>query len=408
MIPALKGIKTIEDLDVTGKTVFVRLDLNVPLKDGVIRDETRLRESLPTIQYLLQHQAKIILASHLGRPKRNPQNPEFQDLSYSLEPVGEKLAELLNTEILLAQDHSLDFMKPILSGLKNQIILLENLRFQEGETENSEILARQWASYTDVYINDAFGASHRAHASIEALPKLVKTKGCGFLIKKELEMLGRLLDAPEKPFLAILGGSKVSDKINLIENLINRVDGILIGGAMAYTFLKAQGHDVGRSLVESSQLHYARELIQRFEARNKLFLLPTDHVCAANPQDTQPIEITSGNTIPSHLLGVDIGPDSRSRFKSAIQKAHTLFWNGPMGIFETEAFSKGTFSVAQAMAQRTEAFRVVGGGDSVAAVTQAGVTSSMDHISTGGGASLEFIQGDRLPGIEALRERIRS
>jgi phosphoglycerate kinase len=399
----LKNIKTIESIEVTGKVTFVRLDLNVPIKNGIISDDTRIRESLPTIRYLLDKKAKIILASHLGRPK------SAHDKAFSLEPVGQKLAEMLGIEVILAEDHSIDFMKPTLTGLtKNQIILLENLRFQEGETNNDEALAREWASYCDIYINDAFGASHRAHASIDALPKLMRVKACGFLIKKELEMLGQLLDHPKKPFLAILGGAKVSDKIKMIENLIDKVDAVIIGGAMAYTFIKAQGGNVGKSLVEVDQIHYAKELIKRFEARNKSILLPVDHVFAVSINDTEEKGISDNQNIPHDMLGVDIGPKSISAFVTAINEANTIFWNGPMGVFETEAFSKGTCAIAKALANKTGALRIIGGGDSASAANKAGVANQIDHISTGGGASLEFIQGDKLPGIEALRERHRS
>lgn len=400
---ALKGIRTLEDLEVTGKAVFLRLDLNVPIKNGQITDETRITESLKTIRYLLERKAKIIISSHLGRPK------SAQDKEFSLEPIGQRLAEILGVEVILAEDHSLDFMKPTLTGLtKNQIVLLENLRFLPGETTNDEALARDWASYSEVYINDAFGACHRAHASIEALPKLIKNKACGFLIKKELEMLGQLLDTPQKPFLAILGGSKVSDKIGIIENLINKVDAVLIGGAMAYTFIKAQGGSIGKSLVETDQLNYARELIKRFEARSKSLLLPVDHVYASSISDTLASGVSSNQDIPENMLGVDIGPQTILNFSTAVREAKTIFWNGPMGIFETEAFSNGSFSLARAISQNEDALRIIGGGDSASAANKAQVAHLIDHISTGGGASLEFIQGDKLPGIEAIRERVRS
>lgn len=402
MATALKGIKTIRDFEITGKAVYLRLDLNVPMRDGKITDETRITESLPTIKYALEQKAKLVIASHLGRPKSK------EDSEYSLLPVGQRLAELLGVEVILAEDHTADFMKPTLTGLtRNQIVLLENLRFLEGETKNSEELAKEWAQYTEVYINDAFGACHRAHASIDALPKALKLKGCGFLIEKELEMLGALLDQPSKPFLAILGGAKVSDKIKVIENLIDRVDAIMIGGAMAYTFLKAQGVSVGKSLVENEQLGYARELVARFEARNKSFLLPLDHRVASKISDSS-AEVSAGSTIAETQLGVDIGPKTEKLFQSAILEAKTIFWNGPMGIFETPAFSGGTFTVAKAIASNQEALTIVGGGDSAAAAVAAGVSEQVGHISTGGGAALEYIQGDPLPGIEALRERRRS
>lgn len=398
---ALRGIKSIQDFELEGKTVFLRLDLNVPIKNGVITDFNRITESLPTIRYALEKRARVILASHLGRPKNS------LDKQYSVEPIGQYLAEQLKIEVILTEDTSIDFMKPTLMGLtKNQVVLFENLRFHEGETKNSEELAREWAQYTDIYINDAFGASHRAHASTDALPKLIKQKGCGFLIAKELEMLGQLLEAPKKPFLAILGGAKVSDKIQVIENLINRVDVVIIGGAMAYTFLKAQGHQIGKSLVEADQLNYARELIKRFEARDKSFLIPIDHRCSTSLMDTQVITTPLAN-IEEHLMGIDIGPQTQALFSRAIKEAGTIFWNGPMGVFETKEFSQGTFRIAQAIAQNTSAFRVIGGGDSASAAAEAGITNQVEHISTGGGASLEFLQGDLLPGLEVLRERKR-
>ncbi len=396
---ALAGIKTIKDFELSGKTLFLRLDLNVPIKNGHITDETRITESLPTLRHALAARAKIIVCSHLGRPKSK------DDKSASLLPVGQRLSELLEVEVILAEDDSADFIRPTLAGLrKDQIILLENVRYHDGETKNSDELAKEWASYTDIYINDAFGASHRAHASIDALPKMVTQKGCGFLIEKELGMLGTLLESPKSPFLAIMGGAKVSDKIPVIENLIDRVDAIIIGGAMAYTFLKAQGVAVGKSLVETEQLNYARELLKRFEARNKSILLPVDHRVANAITDTV-AEISPDCLVPDGKLALDIGPKTETLFNSAVKEAKTIFWNGPMGVFETPAFSEGTMSLAKTIAGNTSALRIVGGGDSASAANMAGIGSQVDHISTGGGASLEFIQGEALPGIEVLRNR---
>ena len=289
---------------------------------------------------------------------------------------------------------------------KNQLILLENLRYEPGETENSESFALVLAEYTQVYINDAFGASHRAHASIDALPRLIKDKGIGFLIEKEVQMLDKLLDNPERPYLAILGGSKVSDKIDVIEKLMDLVDGFIIGGAMAYTFLKAKGTPVGKSLVETDKLNYSREMIARIEARDKTLLLPVDHVVTTDFKSGKgQVNTTAG--IEEPFMGVDIGPKTISQYVEAIKGAKTIFWNGPMGIFETPAFAKGTFAVAEAMASNP-GFTIVGGGDSASAATASGYSDKMTHISTGGGASLEYLQGDKLPGLEVLRVKIRS
>jgi len=399
MQKGLVGIKTIRDLDISEKVVFLRLDLNVPLKDGVITDETRITASLPTIKYCLEKKCKLVMASHLGRPKA------AGDKKYSLEPVAKRLTELLQREVLLLEDPSSDAVKPLIVGLKkdSQVILLENLRYESGETENSEQLASQWAGYTDVYINDAFGASHRAHASIEALPKLVKNHGIGFLIEKEIQMLAKLMNNPVKPYIAVLGGAKISDKIDVIEQLIDLVDGFVIGGAMAYTFLKAQGVQVGKSLVEQDKLAYCREMIARMEARNKSLLLPVDHVQALGIQDQSGV-VTDSSAIDEDKMGVDIGPKTINQFKSALKNAKTVFWNGPMGVFENKAFSKGTFAIAEALAD-SAAFKIVGGGDSAAAAEASGFADKMSHISTGGGASLEYLQGQRLPGIEVLRAR---
>ncbi|MCS6837353.1 MAG: phosphoglycerate kinase [Bdellovibrionaceae bacterium] len=396
----LKGIRVIDQIHVSEKVVFLRLDLNVPIRHGVIEDTTRIQESLPTIKYLLEQKSKVIIASHLGRPKNK------DDKKYSMLPVGEKLAELLNVEVILAEDPSPDFMKPTLKGLtKKQIIVQENLRFFEGETENSVDLARIWASYSDVYINDAFGASHRAHASIEALPRLMQEKGCGFLIQKELKYLGRILDRPERPFAVILGGAKVSDKIPVLENLIDRLDFLFVGGAMAYTFLKAAGVPVGRSLVEVDQLNYCRELLERFKARHKHIFLPIDHKVADQLEMPTITKVTEDEKIPEGLMGLDIGPKTLESYQKALNQARTIFWNGPMGVFEKDEFAVGTLSLARFLAQLKGVFRVIGGGDSASAVNRAGVAQEFDHVSTGGGASLEFLQGNSLPGIEVLRDR---
>ncbi len=402
MAQGLKGIKTIRDFELQGKTVFLRLDLNVPLDNGKITDETRITASLPTIRYALEKGAKLIIASHLGRPK------SAADKKYSMEPVAKRLGELLNVEVVLMEEPSSEGVKHILYGpMRNQIICLENLRFDEGETENKNELAQSWAAYTDIYINDAFGASHRAHASIHAFPEIMQKKGIGFLIEKEIQMLDTLTESPKKPYIAVLGGSKVSDKIPVIEKLIDVVDGFVIGGAMAYTFLKAQGHSVGKSLVEVDKLKYAKEMIQRVEARNKSMLLPVDHVTAQSFNDVASSRLCTTVAIPENEMGLDIGPQTIKNFTALLSKASTIFWNGPMGVFETKEFAKGSFAIAQVMAENT-GLRIVGGGDSAAAAEASGFASQMSHISTGGGASLEYLQGEKLPGLEVLRPRKQS
>jgi phosphoglycerate kinase len=396
--PGLKGIKTIRDFELNEKVVFLRLDLNVPLDNGKIGDETRIRESLPTIKYALEKGAKLVMASHLGRPKT------AADKQYSLEPVANRLSELLGVEVILFDEPKSDALRPLVNGLKkNQAVLLENLRFEPGETKNDPDFAHVLASYTQVYINDAFGASHRAHASIEALPQLVKEKGIGFLIEKEITMLDKLLENPQRPYIAIMGGAKVSDKIGVIEKLIDIVDGFIIGGAMAYTFLKAQNKPVGKSLVETEKLNYTREMIARMEARNKTLLLPVDHMVTTDIASKKG-EYTKDASIGENQMGVDIGPQTIKNFSAAIAEAKTIFWNGPMGIFETEAFSKGTFAIAKAVAE-SSGMKIVGGGDSAAAAEESGYASKMTHISTGGGAALEYLQGDKLPGLEVLRQK---
>ena len=403
MSSGLKGIKTVRDFELEGKTVFLRLDLNVPLEGTKITDETRITASLPTINYCLEKGAKLIVASHLGRPK------SADDKKYSIEPVAKRLTELLNREVVLMEEPSSEGVKHILYGnMKNQIILLENLRFDNGETENSIELANQWASYTDIYINDAFGASHRAHASIHAFPEIMPNKrGIGLLIEKEIKMLDSLVDSPKKPYIAVLGGAKISDKIDVIEKLIDVVDGFVIGGAMAYTFLKAQGIPVGKSLVEADKLKYAKDMIGRMEARNKTMLLPVDHIVSTEFGNTENKKLSTSAGIDDGYMGLDIGPKTIKNFTTALAGASTIFWNGPMGVFENPAFSEGTFAVAKALAEN-KGNKIVGGGDSAAAAEASGYADKMSHISTGGGASLEYLQGEKLPGLEILRPRKQS
>jgi phosphoglycerate kinase len=403
MSNGLKNIKTIRDFDIAGKTVFLRLDLNVPLDEtGHITDETRITAALPTIQYCIEKGAKIIIASHLGRPK------SATDKKYSMEPIAKRLGEILDVEVVLMEEPSSEGVKHILYGhMRKQIICLENLRFDSGEVEDRNDLAQTWASYSDIYINDAFGACHRAHASIHALPEVMQNKGIGFLIEKEIKMLDSLTDHPKKPFIAILGGSKVSDKIPVIEKLINVVDGFIIGGAMAYTFLKAQDIPVGKSIVEADKVKYAKEMIERIAARGKTLLLPVDHITSSSFNDVSAMKLNPSVGISENEMGLDIGPQTIKNFKACLADAETIFWNGPMGVFETKEFSKGTFAIAEAMANN-KGIKIVGGGDSAAAAEMSGFAGQMTHISTGGGASLEYMQGVKLPGLEVLRPRKQS
>lgn len=399
MTAGLKGIKTVRDFEIEGKVVFLRLDLNVPMENGKITDENRITASLPTIQYCMEKGAKIVMASHLGRPKTK------EDKEFSLEPVAKRLQEHLKAEVILVEEPDSDAPKHLLQSLKkNQLILLENVRFEPGETKDSVEFAQKIANYSDIYINDAFGASHRAHATIHALPSVMKDKGIGFLIEKEITMLDSLLQNPKRPYLAVMGGAKVSDKIAVFERLMDIVDGFIVGGAMAYTFQKAQGIAIGKSLVENDKLKYAKEMIERIEARNKTLLLPVDHLATKGITDTANAHVTKDLVIAEDELGVDIGPKSIQNFSAALREAGTIFWNGPMGVFENPAFAKGTFRIAQAIAE-SNAVKIVGGGDSAAAAEASGFADKMTHISTGGGASLEYLQGDKLPGLEILRSK---
>lgn len=390
----------LKDLDLRGKTVFLRVDFNVPLDDKQnIRDDTRINAALPTIQFLIEHRAKLVIASHLGRPK----GKFIRELS--LKPVAKRLSELLSQEVTLAPAVIGEEVTQLKKGLKEgQALLLENVRFHGEETENDAEFARALAQEVDYYVNDAFGTCHRAHASVVAITQYVEKSAAGFLVKKEVDYLNRIVRSPAKPFAAVLGGAKVSDKIPVIESLLNKADDILVGGAMAYTFFKAQGLDVGRSLVDEDKIELAGQLLIRTQEEKVHFYLPVDHVIAPEADAGAESRTTEILPIPPNMMALDIGPRTIDLYADIISGAKTLFWNGPMGVFEIEQFSHGTAGIAEAVA-KSNSLSVIGGGDSVAAVYQAGIEENISHISTGGGASLEYIAKETLPGIEALSEK---
>lgn len=392
------AIKTIRDFELSGRRVFIRVDFNVPQdkQTFAVKDDTRIRAALPTINYALEKNSRLILASHLGRPKGKVTK------EYSLYPVAERLQELIKRDVIFPDDCVGDGVKKIVREMEpGNVVLLENLRFHPEEEANDPVFSEKLASLCDVYINDAFGTAHRAHASTAGMAQYVKDKGVGFLMEKEIQYLGKLLENPEKPFIAILGGAKVSDKIGVIQNLLGRVDEILVCGAMAYTFLRARGLSVGRSLTEEDKVKTAEEILSRAESRGVKIFLPVDHIVAkAAEPDVEIMSVTS-EKMPAELMGLDIGPKTIELYKKEIKKAKTIFWNGPAGVFETAPFDRGTIELAKAVAG-SGAMSVVGGGDSVSAVNRAGVADKISHISTGGGASLEFLEGIKLPGIAAL------
>lgn len=406
--------KTIKDIEITGKRLFIRVDFNVPIKNGHIEDDTRIVASLPTIKYAIENGARVILASHLGRPLKDKKKAEekgltFDRTKYMLLPVAQRLTELTGKPVIFAEDCIGKEVQEKAFALSNgEILLLENLRFHAEEEKNDREFAAKLAALGEAYVNDAFGAAHRAHASTAGITEFLQPAVAGLLMEKELTYLGKLLENPEKPFVAILGGAKVSDKIPVIESLINRkVDKILIGGAMAYTFFKAHGLTVGKSLVEDQMIPKALEIEKKAQENGVRLVLPTDHQVVdsydpLNSRKTIPIEFTNAG-----LVGLDIGVETIEIFKKELEGAKTIFWNGPMGMFEEKPFDEGTLAIAKAVAEATDrgAISVVGGGDSVSALSRAGVTDKISHVSTGGGATLEFIAGNILPGVAALNDR---
>ena len=393
---------SVRDLDLKGRRLFLRVDFNVPLKDGVIGDDTRIRGSLPTITYALDHGATVILASHLGRPKGKP-SPQL-----SLRPVAARLSELLGKPVIFAEDCIGDAAKRAVEAAAGagRVVLLENLRFHPEEEANNPAFAAKLASLCDIYVNDAFGAAHRAHASTEGITHHVAFSAAGLLMEKELTYLGKVLHQPDKPFVAIIGGAKVSDKIDVIDSLLNKADAILIGGGMAYTFLNAQGQSTGKSLVETDKIDIARAALDKAKLNGVKFLLPIDHILADKfAADAETKTFSGTKAFPAEWMALDIGPKTIELFSNEIAEARTVIWNGPMGVFELPAFAHGTNAIAKAVAHTQDATTIVGGGDSVAAIHKSGFADRISHISTGGGASLEFLEGKVLPGVAALTEK---
>ena len=391
--------KTMEDIQVKGQRVFVRVDFNVPMEEGRITDETRIKAAIPTIQYLVDNGAKVILASHLGRPKGEVK----EDMR--LTAVGARLAELMNQPVKKLDESIGEAVEAAVADMQDgDIVLLENVRFHKGEEKNDEELSKAFAKLADVYVNDAFGAAHRAHASTEGIAKFVDEAVAGYLMQKELDVLGKALSTPERPFTAIIGGAKVKDKIGVIENLLDQVDHLIIGGGLSFTFIKAQGHDIGKSLLEEDKIELAKSFIEKAKEKGVQLHMPIDAVVAnefSKDADTKTVDV---DAIPADWMGLDIGPKTAANYADVIKQSKLIIWNGPMGVFEMEKFAHGTKTVAEAMAE-TAGYTVIGGGDSAAAVEKFEVAEKMNHVSTGGGASLELMEGQELPGIIALHDK---
>ncbi|MBD7962953.1 phosphoglycerate kinase [Fictibacillus norfolkensis] len=391
--------KSVRDIDLKGKVVFCRVDFNVPMKDGNITDETRINAALPTIKYLTEQGAKVLLASHLGRPK----GQVVEELR--LTPVAERLSELLGKEVVKTDEaYGEEVEKAVANLEEGGVILLENVRFYPGEEKNDPELAQKFAALADVYVNDAFGAAHRAHASTEGIAKHLPAVS-GLLMEKELEVLGKALSNPERPFTAIIGGAKVKDKIDVIDNLLDKVDNLIIGGGLGYTFIKALGHDVGKSLLEEDKIETARGFMEKAKEKGVNFLIAEDVLVADDFSNDANTKVVAIDSIPSDWEGLDIGTKTIEKYVKVIKESKLVIWNGPMGVFEIDAFANGTRSVANALAEATDTYSVIGGGDSAAAVEKFGLADKMSHISTGGGASLEFMEGKELPGVVALNDR---
>lgn len=390
--------KSVKDIDVKGKRVFVRVDFNVPMEDGKVTDDTRIRAALPTIQYLVDEGAKVILSSHLGRPKGEVKE------ELRLTAAGERLAELLGKPVKKLDESVGENVKAVVAAMEDgDIVLLENVRFHAGEEKNDPALAKQFAELADVYVNDAFGAAHRAHATTAGIAEFLPAVS-GFLMQKELDVLGKVLADPERPFTAIIGGAKVKDKIDVINHLLEKVDNLIIGGGLSYTFTKAQGHEVGTSLLEEDKIDLAKSFIKKAEDKGVNFYMPVDAVVADEFSKDANTKVVDIDKIPADYMGLDIGPKTAEIYADVIKNSKLIIWNGPMGVFEMDAFANGTKAVANAMAE-TEGYTVIGGGDSAAAVEKFGVAEKMSHVSTGGGASLEFMEGKELPGVVALNDK---
>ncbi|MCJ2146893.1 MULTISPECIES: phosphoglycerate kinase [Bacillus] len=391
--------KSVKDIDVKGRVVFCRVDFNVPMKDGKVTDDTRIRAALPTIQYLTEQGAKVLLASHLGRPKGQVSE------ELRLTPVAARLGELIGKEVKKADEAYGDAVKAQISEMKDgDILVLENVRFYPGEEKNDPELSKAFADLADVYVNDAFGAAHRAHASTAGIAEHLPAVA-GFLMEKELEVLGKALSNPERPFTAIIGGAKVKDKIGVIESLLEKVDNLIIGGGLAYTFVKALGHEVGKSLLEEDKIELAKSFMDRAKEKGVNFYMPTDVLVADDFSNDANTKIVPVSEIPSDWEALDIGEETRKTYADVIKNSKLVVWNGPMGVFELDAFAKGTKAVAEALAEAKDTYSVIGGGDSAAAVEKFGLADKMSHISTGGGASLEFMEGKELPGVKALNDK---